>query len=125
MTDLPTPVPADRRPEPRRYPKMVVRILGSVFSYQDLPEGLTTEREMIAHVSYTSWELGLKTCLVLGPDRAWYCQPDGTVTLSDQPPRGGMALPPNARFYCRDGTIREGSPRGPIVAHSPSDTAEA
>lgn len=124
MTD-PSPVRSDRDEDHRPYPKLVVRLMGACFQHRALPENLTTEREMIAHASYTSWELGLKTCLVLAPDRAWYCEPDGTVTLSDQPPSGAIVVGEDATFICKGGTVRKGSPHGPIVDRAPSDTPES
>ena len=108
-------VQANRQPRRGSYPRLVVRMLAGCYQYRSVPEALATEDEMIAHALALSAQLNLRTCLVLGPDRAWYCEPDGSRSLSDQPPSGGMPVPEDATFVCKDGTTRQGSPRGPIV----------
>ena len=114
MTD-PNSVRSDFDINRRGYPELVVRMLAGCFQYRTLPEDLSTEDDMIAHALTISSELNLRVCLVLGPRRAWYCEPDGSRSLSDQPPRGGMLVPEDATFVCEDGTVRTGSPRGPVV----------
>ena len=98
------------------YPKLVVRMMAACYQYRGLPETVSTEDEMLAHALGLSSELGLKVCLVLGPRRAWYCEPNGAKVLSDQPPRGGTRPSGGEIFFvCADGAVHTGSPRGPIA----------
>ena len=103
--------------EPYRqgYPVLVVRMIQGSYQYREVPGHVIEEEEMLSHALATSSELGLTTCLVLGPRRAWYCEPDGSRYFSDKPPSGGSVVGGNAMFVCADGTVRKESPGGPIV----------
>lgn len=114
-------VQTNRQPGRTAYPRPVVRMFGGCYQYREVPEALATEEAMIAHALELSAELNLRTSLVLAPDRAWYCEPDGSRSLSDQPPSGGTIAPPNAMFVCKDATVRHGSHRGPVVRRIGSD----
>ena len=108
-------VQTSRQPRRTTYPKIVVRMIAGCYQYREVPESLASEEEMIAHAVELSAELNLRTCLVLAPDKAWYCEPDGSHYVSDKPPSGGTIVPPEVMFVCKDGTVRQGSPRGPVV----------
>jgi len=97
------------------YPVLVVRMVPGSYQYREVPEQLAEEDEMLSHAAATSSELGLQTCLVLGPRRAWYCEPDGSRYFSEEPPSGGAIVGGNVQFVCADGTVRKESPSGPIV----------
>ena len=105
----------DREPNRQRYPVLVVRMVPGVYQYREVPKDLADEEEMISHALAVSSDLGLRACLVLGPQRAWYCEPDGSKCFSDEPPSGGSVVGADAQFVCADGTVRKESPRGPIV----------
>lgn len=105
----------DREPYRQGYPVLVVRMVPGSYQYRDVPNHLTDEEEMISCALSTSSELGLRTCLVLGPQRAWYCETDGSRSFSKQPPSGGAVVGKDVEFVCADGTVRKESPRGPVV----------
>lgn len=105
----------DREPYHQRYPVLVVRMVAACYQYREVPKHLADEEEMISYALAVSSDLGLRACLVLGPQRAWYCEPDGSRQFSEQPPSGGSVVGGNVQFVCADGTVRKESPRGPIV----------
>ncbi len=108
-------VPSNRQPRRGSYPKLVVRMFAGCYQYRAIPKALATEEAMLAHALELSAEVNLRACLVLAADRTWYCEPDGSRYFSDQPPSGGTIVPANAMFVCKDGIVRQGSPRGPVV----------
>jgi len=95
-------------------------MIAGCYQYRELPEHLADEEEMMCHALATSAETGLRACLVFGPQRAWYCEPDGKRYFSEKPPRGGSVVGPQAQFVCADGTVRKESPQGPIVGRVPN-----
>ena len=103
--------------EPYRqgYPVLVLRMIPGSYQYREVPEHLAEEEEMLSYAVATSSDLGLRTCLVLGPRRAWYCEPDGSRYFSEEPPSGGSVVGRDVKFFCADGTVREESPSCPIV----------
>lgn len=108
-------VRTDREPNRQRYPVLVVRMVPGVYQYRAVPKDLANEEEMISHALAVSSDLGLRTCLVLEPQRAWYCEPDGSKCFSDDPPRGGSVVGADVQSVCGNGAVRKGSPRGPII----------
>ena len=108
-------VRTDREPYRQGYPVLVVRMVPGAYQYRELPTRLADEEEMISFALAASSDLGLRACLVLGPQRAWYCEPDGSRYFSDKPPSGGSVVGVDVQFVCADGTVRKESPRGPIV----------
>ena len=111
----------DREPSRQGYPVLVVRMLAACYQYREVPRHLADEEEMISYALAVSSDLGLRACLVLGPQRAWYCEPDGSKSFSDKPPSGGSVVGADVQFVCDDGTVRKGSPRGPIVQRVRTD----
>ena len=114
MSD-PVSIRTDHEPYRQGYPVLVVRLMAACFQHREVPEHLADEEEMISHALATSAETGLRTCLVLGPRRAWYCEPDGSRYFSEEPPSGGSVVGRDVKFVCADGTVREESPSCPIV----------
>ena len=105
----------DRESNRQRYPVLVVRMVPGAYQYREVPKHLADEEEMISYALAVSSDLGLRACLVLGPQRAWYCEPDGSKSFSDKPPSGGSVVGADVQFVCDDGTVRKESPRGPII----------
>jgi len=114
MSD-PVSVRTDREPYCQGYPVLVVRMVPGSYQYREVPGHLVDEEGMIFYALSTASDLGLRACLVLGPRRAWYCEPDGSRQFSDQPPSGGSVVGRDVEFVCADGTVRKESPSGPIV----------
>ena len=105
----------DREPYRQGYPVLVVRMIPGCYQYREVPAHLADEEEMISYALASSSEVGRPMCLVLGPQRSWYCEPNGSKYFSDKLPSGGSVVGGDAIFVCADGAVRKGSPRGPIV----------
>ena len=105
----------DRESYRQGYPVLVVRMVPGAYQHREVPKHLADEEEMISYALAVSSDLGLRACLVLGPQRAWYCEPDGSKSFSDEPPRGGSVVGADVQIVCDDGVVRKGSPRGPII----------
>lgn len=74
-----------------RHPCIVVRLTGAVYQWIEAPEDLPLS-ELRRQASAYAVRAGLRCCLVLGKSRCLYLEPDGSVTASDQPPRGGFCF---------------------------------
>ena len=81
-----------------QYPKLVIRLMAACYQYENVPICFQGEEEMVAYAVHKATSSGFRTCLVLGPNRAWYCDPDGSCRLCEQPPRGGLTFSADGRF---------------------------
>ena len=96
MSDPGTPR-CDRDLYENGYPTLVVRMIPGVYNYENVPEKLRENEELIEYATHRSAASGFSTCMVFGPRDAWYCHPDGTHSHSEEPPSGGVTLK-NGKF---------------------------
>jgi hypothetical protein len=118
MTTYSPAVPVREPPSRRRFPYIVVRLMGSVFQREDIDIQVG---EPVAHVGFrnsfvrhplpylddgeispacrallvaaviaTVRRTGFRMCLVWRKDACTYCEKDGTADESDDPPSGGF-----------------------------------
>ena len=68
------------------------RLLGTVYRYEYLGPWLDDRKKLIELAARRSAETGRRTCMVFGPNDAWYCEPDGRRAHSEEPPIGCIVV---------------------------------
>jgi len=91
MSDCSVPR-SGRDPYANGYPTLLVRLLTGVYRYESAPEDLADEKRLIEYGQHRCESSGFSTCMVLGPEDAWYCDPGGSPTHTGKPPTKGVML---------------------------------
>jgi hypothetical protein len=75
----------------QKYPYIVVRLMPAVYNVIPKFSEMSLE-DLVSEAKAISKKHNYRTCVVLGPKRAVYIEPDGRVNESDSIPSGGLPV---------------------------------
>ena len=77
-------------PHLKKFPYLVERLIPGVYNIIPKSAEISID-ELVSEAKAMSKKSDLRVCVVLGPKRALYIEPDGSVKESDSIPSGGFA----------------------------------